>query len=253
MNPLMWLFFFRGQWRQFCFFENWECWEFWEPSVIFFIRTFCSNSLASRDIFSLTKYVTSSLKDYFILSINVWCFRLKRQIFLCNRTKALWPGSWSLYFCLTCVFLAYILWFFHVLYLLILSSSVKCSFCLFNFFGVGQSVLEVWLVLSLLFLWPHPYLDTLCVQHLDANPLSKNGNNISALKSSKNPCGLSSCFLFLFEVLKCLFSEFGAIFIPLYIIAVFDYFLLVWITFLSWHIVKWCSFLGQPYSITSRK
>ena len=106
MNPLMWLFFFIGQWRQFCFAFldciNFLSLEFREQLVMFSIWTFFTDSLASHDIFSLIKYVTYSLKDYFILHIKVWCFSPQPQLFLCNWTKTLWQGSWCLYCYLTC-------------------------------------------------------------------------------------------------------------------------------------------------------
>ena len=54
---------------------------------MFLMQTFCTDSLASHDIFSLTKYVTSFLQDYFILSIKVLCFSPEPQLFLCIEQK----------------------------------------------------------------------------------------------------------------------------------------------------------------------
>lgn len=98
---------------------------------------------------------------------------------------------------------------------------------------VGLTVLAVGLVLSLFVVWPHPNLNTLCVQHLDAYSLSKKYKKYICSEKHKTQMLLAKLVLFLLEVLKCFFSNSDAIFTPLYIITVFYYFLLVWITFLS--------------------
>ena len=88
----------------------------------------------------------------------------------------------------------------------------KVFFWLSKFCWVGQIVLVLWLVLSLVFLWPHPHpnLITLCVLHLDAYPLSK----IYLLWKAQKTCGLPRWF---FSFLKfwsvffeiwCLFYSF---------------------------------------------
>ena len=101
----------------------------------------------------------------------------------------------------------------------------KVFFWLSKFCWVGLIVLVLWLVLSLVFLWPHPHpnLITLCVLHLDAYPLSK----IYLLWKAQKTCVACQGDFFPFWSSEVSFSKFGAFFILLYIITVFYYFLLV--------------------------
>lgn len=61
---------------------------------------------------------------------------------------------------------------------------------------VGLAVLAVWLVLSLLFLWPVPNLNTFCVWHLDAYPLSKDDKKHICSEKLKKHIWFANLFFF---------------------------------------------------------